>query len=134
MKKTILLLCACLASWYAGAQTGAKFLQGEMMTQVDKTSPNGKYVVGYSLESQPWGLDSQTGFMSFLWDVETGEQEWMTTLDETDFSKSGRFVDVTDDKVICGWFKDPDNMLTSTEWGETYTLPLNVAAVWRTAR
>ena len=55
MKKTILLLCACLASWYAGAQNEAKFLQGESMTRVDKTSPGGKYVVGYSLESQPWG-------------------------------------------------------------------------------
>ena len=131
MKKTILLLCACLASWYAGAQNEAKFLQGESMTRVDKTSPGGKYVVGYSLESQPWGLDSQTGFKSFLWNVETGEQEWMTTLDEADYSKSGRFVDVTDDKVICGWFKDPDNTITVAEWGSTYTLPLNVAAVWK---
>lgn len=131
MKKTILLLCACLVSWYSGAQTGAKFLQGESMTNVDKMSPNGKYVVGYSLESQEWGLDAVTGFKSFLWNIETGEQEWMTTLDASDYSKSGRFVDVTDDRVICGWFKDPDNMITVAEWGATYTLPLNVAAVWK---
>lgn len=101
------------------------------MTAVDKTSPNGKYVVGISLESQEWGLDVISGFKSFLWDTETGKQEWLTMLDQTDYSKSGRFVDVTDKKVICGWFKDPENMITVTEWNSTYTLPLNVAAVWK---
>lgn len=127
MKKTILLLCACLVSWYAGAQTGSKFLEGESMTRVDKMSPNGKYVVGFSLNQQEWGWKPAVGYKSFLWDTETGKQEWMTTLDVSDFFKSGRFADVTDDKVICGWFKNPDYKITVS----TYTLPINVAAVWK---
>lgn len=129
MKKILLLLCVCLASLYVTAQTGAKLWEGESL--VDKMSPNGKYVVGYSLDKHTWGPDIAIGFKSFLWNMETGEQEWLTDFDETDYSKSGRFVDINDEKVICGWFKDPENLLTITDWGTTYTLPLNVAAVWK---
>ena len=130
MKKNTLLICLCLAAGTAMAQPGAKFLQGENMTNVSKVSPNGKYAVGYSLSAQPWGLDNVSGFKSFIWDTGAETINWVTNLDETDAAKSRHFVDVNDSKVVCGYFKDPSNKLTITEWGETYTLPLNVAAVW----
>ncbi|MGI6223507.1 MAG: hypothetical protein ACOYJG_07850 [Prevotella sp.] len=42
----------------------------------------------------------------------------------------GSFMDVSDDGLICGVSKDTEYLLTVSEWGETDTLPLNVAAVW----
>lgn len=131
MKKAILLLCALTASLYVGAQTGAKFFEGEGMTSVSRISPNGKYAVGSSLESQEWGLDAATGFKSFIWDLETEAIEWKTSLEETDYTKSGHFADINDEKVICGWFKDPKHTIAITDWGMSYTLPLNTAAIWK---
>lgn len=130
MKKATLILLALAAAGYAGAQSGAKFLQGESMSNVNSISPNGKYAVGVNLEPHEWGLDVAIGFKSFMWNVEQETIEWMTALDASDYGKSGYFADVTDDGVVCGWFKDPENTITVGEMGYTETLPLNVAAVW----
>lgn len=130
MKKAILLLCVVMAVFHSYAQSGAKFLQGEDMTNVNRVSPNGKYAVGTSLESQSWGSDMTYGFKSFLWKLEPETFEWVTELTGEDYSKSGYFSDVNDNNVICGWFKDPNYKITKIEMGTEYTLPLNVAAIW----
>lgn len=130
MKKNALLFCLCLAAGTAAAQSGAKFLQGESQTTISRVSPNGKYAVGSSQKTQQWGLDYVSGFKSFVWDIDGENIEWRTTLEDADTTKSGKFTDVNDNKEICGYFKDTNIKLTITEWGETYTLPLNVAAVW----
>lgn len=133
MKKAILCLCAMLASGYAVAQSGAKFMQGEEGTENKQVSSNGRYLVGENTNvSNRWGLDNLYGYVSFVQNLETGEKTWLTSFDETDYGKMGSFTDVSDDGLICGTAKDPDNILTVTEWGETYSLPLNTAAVWTT--
>lgn len=100
------------------------------MTEATGMSPNGKYAVGVNIEPVEWGLDQIRGFRSFVWDMETGTSEWLTYLDAEDYSKSGYFSDINDSRVVCGWFKDPQKQKTITEMGATFTLPLNVAAVW----
>lgn len=132
MKKTILLLCAFMATTAVMAQSGAKFLQGETVTQNRNVSPNGKYVVGGGTLDQTWGLDNIRGFDSYLWDTETDTREQLTTFGgQDDYANAGYLTDVNDDKVICGYFKDNNYKLTMTELGVTNTLPLNVAAVWK---
>ena len=132
MKKTILLLCAFMAATGAMAQSGAKFLQGETVTQNRNVSPNGKYVVGGGTLDKTWGLDNIRGFDSYIWDTETDVIETVTTFGgQDDYADAGYLTDVNDDKVICGYFKDDNYKLTMTELGYTNTLPLNVAAVWK---
>lgn len=132
MKKTILLLCAFMAATGAMAQSGAKFLQGETVTQNRNVSPNGKYVVGGGTLDKTWGLDNIRGFDSYIWDTETDVIETVTTFGgQDDYANAGYLTDVNDDKVICGYFKDDNYKLTMTELGYTNTLPLNVAAVWK---
>ena len=129
--KTTLLLFLCLTVISVAAKSETKFEQGEAQTQNKRVSPNGKYLVGESKQSNPWGLDGLFGYVSFVQDLETGEKNWITSYDEDDFAKLGSFTDVTDNKVICGVMKDPEYGITITEMGFTYTLPLNVAAVWK---
>lgn len=131
MKKTILLLCTLLAVGYTTAQTAAAFLRGEQGTDYNGMSPDGKYVVGERTgESHGWGLDAITGYVSYLQDLSTGEITWMTSWTDGDYTTLGSFADVSDDGIICGTAKDVNNMITVTELGYTYTLPLNTAAVW----
>ena len=131
MKKTLLLfLCALMAVCHSYAQSGAKFLQGEDMTKVNRVSPNGKYAVGINTEVLQWGGNESSSFKSFIWNLDEETFEWVTSFDEDDYTKSGCFSDVNDSKVICGWFKDPNYTITKKDWGVEYTLPLNVAAVW----
>lgn len=131
MKKAILLLfCALMAAPQAFAQTGATFTQGEQGTVNKRVSANGKWLVGVNTKSYSWGLDAVQGYESFLTDLGTGRTTWLTSYDEADYAKAGAFEDVSDDGVICGVMKDPAHQITVTEMGYTYTLPLNVAAVW----
>lgn len=129
-KMALLFLCVFMAVCHNYAQSGAKFLQGEGKTKVNRVSPNGKYAVGINTEVQQWGNDQTSGFKSFIWKLDEETFEWVTNLDEDDYTKSGCFSDVNDSKVICGWFKDPNYTITKKDWGVEYTLPLNVAAVW----
>lgn len=131
MKKIGLLACLFIAALTATAQSGAKFEQGESATQNKRVSPNGKWLVGESTASHEWGLDALSGYVSFLQNVETGERTWLTSFESGDYNKSGSFTDVTDEGVICGVMKDPDTRITVTEIGYTYTLPLNVGAIWQ---
>ena len=121
-----------MAATGAMAQSGAKFLQGETVTQNRNVSPNGKYVVGGGTLDKTWGLDNIRGFDSYIWDTETDVIETVTTFGgQDDYANAGYLTDVNDDKVICGYFKDDNYKLTMTELGYTNTLPLNVAAVWK---
>lgn len=131
MKKSIILVCMFFMALAVTAQSGAKFDLGESQTMNKHISPNGKWLVGESTEYQEWGEEGLQGYASFLQDVATGERTWLTTFDNGDYNKTGSFTDVTDDGVICGVVKDPDNKVTWTDWNGTYTLPLNVAAIWQ---
>ena len=120
-----------MAAVYVGAQSGATFTQGVNGMDNGRVSSGGKYLVGTSKTSYQWGFDNVTGFESYLTDLTTGETTWMTQYDEADYSKLGAFADVNDEGVICGTMKDLDNQITITDMGDTYTLPLNVAAIWK---
>lgn len=131
MKKLGLFICLSVAAFTASAQSGARFETGESQTQNKRVSPNGKWLVGESTKMQTWGEEGVMGYASFLQNVETGERTWLTTFDGGDYNMTGSFTDVTDDGVICGVMKDPDNTVTWQDWEGIYTLPLNVAAIWQ---
>lgn len=131
MKKTILLLCAFMAAITGMAQSGVEFTQGENGTLNGKVSSNGRWLVGTSTASHAWGPDYIIGYESFLTDLSTGETKWLTSFDESDYSKAGQFADVNNDGVICGVMKD-SNYEVQVDGGDfMLTLPLNVAAVWK---
>lgn len=129
MKKTLTILCALLMTMFARAQTGTQFMQGEGGTLNKRVSPNGKYLVGSGQVDQQWGMDLIRGYDSFIKDIETCTTEWITSY--SSYEDMGLFYDVNDQRVVCGVMKDEDMCLTITDLGETHTLPLNVAAVWK---
>lgn len=123
-----------MAAVCATAQTGAQFTDGEAGTVNRKVSSAGKYLVGERNSQHSWGIDGVQGFESFVKNLGTGETAWLTSFDESDYTKMGSFTDVTDEGVICGTMKDPDYTITITDMESTFTLPLNVAAVWKEGR
>lgn len=93
-------------------------------------SPNGKYVTGVGSQYLAYGAYMQ----SYLYDTETEKLEWITAYDETDYGKSGSFTDVSDEGVISGSFKDPDNTITVRDFDGDRTFPINVAAIWKNGK
>lgn len=69
--------------------------------------------------------------VSYLYDTNTGETQWLTEFDQNDFSKSGEFQAVNDAGVICGASKDPDLLITYSDMFGTSTRPANSAAIWK---
>lgn len=69
--------------------------------------------------------------VSYLYDTNTGETQWLTEFDQNDFSKSGEFKAVNDAGVICGSSKDPDLLITYSDMFGTETRPANSAAIWK---
>ncbi len=132
MKKIFAFLSVCLVAVIINAQSGATFKSISEFTRNTSLSPNGKYAVGISTITEPYGLDVAQGFSSYFWDLEKEDIEWKTEFIDTDYAKSGYFADINNDKVIVGHFKDPNYIITiKEEWGESHSLPLNVAAIWK---
>ncbi len=90
-------------------------------------SPNGKYVVG---NASAMGTEA---FHSYVWDATSKKQQWPTSYDETDLTKSGQFLSINDDSVIVGAVKDPNltKYFPGDDWSDPYTYTFVSAAVWR---
>lgn len=130
MKKGLLLaLCVLLGTF--NAQAEKKFTVISDYASGTGMSPNGQYVVGIDPTLKEFGVQGMEGFRSFLWDSQTGSTTWMTEANSESLDKTGSFTDVTDDKIICGFFKDENYQITVTEWEGPITLPINVAAIWK---
>lgn len=130
MKKGLLLaLCVLLGTF--NAQAEKKFTIISDYALGTGMSPNGQYVVGVDPTPVVYGVSSISGFKSYLWDVATEKLTWMTEVDIDNLDKSGYFTDINDNKVIVGYFKDPNYQITVQEWEGPITLPINVAAIWK---
>lgn len=127
MRKILLYLAASIFACMASVQAETKFTVTGDNTLGTAMSPNGKYVVGVS----PLYLAYNIYMESYLYDVQAGTQQWLTAYDESDYGKSGSFTDVSDDGVIAGTFKDPDYLITVSDFDGDRTFPMNVAAVWK---
>lgn len=122
MRKLLLILGLPLLG-ITGLQAQEKFKVVGQECLGTGMSPNGKYVVGVSSAGTLFNAYPE----SYLYKVESEEQEWLTKYDETDLGKTGNFTDVTDEGIIAGFFKDPAYQITS----EGSTFPVNVAAIWK---
>ena len=104
-------------------------------------SSDGSLVVGYAAG---WG-DEYT-LKSFVFNKSTGQTEWRTEYDATDYDKSGQFKAVTSSGVIVGSMKNKDMQIESSggyfapsrqskatddEGDEVVYTPIMTAAVWR---
>lgn len=130
MRRSLLLVLCTLLGVF-GLQAEKKFTVINDYALGKSISPNGRYIVGVDPTQKDFGVNGMTGFRSFLWDVQESSISWLTEGDSEDFSKTGSFTDVTDDRVISGFFKDEDYKITVVEWEGSYTLPINVAAIWK---
>mgnify|MGYP002557536419 CR=1 FL=1 len=130
MKKTLFILAIAFMTLAesAWADKGFKTLQEQTLCKA--VSPSGRYVVGVNPNYSVDGSYS----VSFLYDTNNGEIQWLTEFDENDFSKGGDFSAVTDDGVICGTTKDPDLLITFSDIFGTDTRPANSAAIWKNGK
>lgn len=134
MKKILYMLgIAAISATTVTAQNSASFITGPGQVKITGISPNGKYAVGHKT-STGFGTDETADFKSFLWNIDNNSTEWKTYLDSEDYDKSGRFFDINDNGVVCGVVKNKNMIKTITDWGETYTSPLNSAAVWKNGK
>lgn len=131
MKKGLLLVLMCVLLGTFNVQAEKKFTVISDNASGKAMSPNGRYVVGVDPMEREFGIVGMIGFSSFLWDSQTGSVTWLTDGDQDNFEKTGSFTGVTDDKTICGYFKDENYKITITEWEGDFTLPVNVAAIWK---
>ena len=104
MRKTLLLLAVALATFAENAWADKSFKTLPELTYGVAISPSGQYLVGVNPSYMVDGSYS----VSYLYDTNTGETQWLTEFDQNDFSKSGEFKAVNDAGVICGSSKDPD--------------------------
>lgn len=112
----------------AAAQQKSEFKSLGEKTQIVAVSPNGRYVVG----SDPTYSSHTTYIRSFIHDTETGTTQWVTEYKEDDYTTWGAFNAVNDNGVVCGTAKDPDLLITTTDFdGSPITSPADVAAVWK---
>ena len=125
MKKRLLFVLVISLTGILSTQAKEKFEVIGPNCQGTGMSPNGKYVVGIFINKSNALFGAYP--KSYLYNVESGQQDWLTDYDETDLSKTGNFMDVTDDGLITGYFKDPNYQITS----EGTTFPINVAAIWK---
>ena len=132
MKKGLLLaLCVLLGTFNAQAEKKFTMISTNCNSIGTGMSSNGKYVVGVDPTPVEYGVEIMSGFKSYLWDADAKTLTWITEADQVNPGKTGYFTDETDDKIISGYFKDPDYPITVTEWEGDVTLPVNVAAIWK---
>ena len=103
------------------ANAEEKFLHWKDITAnpvITGVSSNGKYAVGYN------GLTES----SFIWDIDNDTKTWLTSFEpgSTDYSKSGVFTDISDNKTIAGQYRDTRYTITV----DGTSTPIKVAAVW----
>lgn len=127
MRKTLLLLAVALATFAENAWADKSFKTLPELTYGVAISPSGQYLVGVNPSYMVDGSYS----VSYLYDTNTGETQWLTEFDQNDFSKSGEFKAVNDAGVICGSSKDPDLLITYSDMFGTETRPANSAAIWK---
>ena len=111
MRKTLLLLAVALATFAKNAWADKSFKTLPELTYGVAISPSGQYLVGVNPSYMVDGSYS----VSYLYDTNTGETQWLTEFDQNDFSKSGEFKAVNDAGVICGASKDPDLLITYSD-------------------
>ena len=111
MKKRLLFVLVISLTGILSTQAKEKFEVIGPNCQGTGMSPNGKYVVGIFINKSNALFGAYP--KSYLYNVESGQQDWLTDYDETDLSKTGNFMDVTDDGLITGYFKDPNYQITS---------------------
>ena len=92
MKKISILCAAVLMAICSFAEKGAIILHGPETFQVMSVSPNGKWACGII------GDGNTTLLQGMLWNLETGETTYLSTIDES------RAFDVTDDCLVVGAF------------------------------
>ena len=128
MKKTLFLLAIVLATFAENAWADKSFKTLPKFTLGMAISPGGQYLVGVN----PSYLVDGAYSASYLYDITTGEIQWLTEFDENDFSKSGDFKAINDNGVICGTAKNTDLMITGSDiYGNVSTRPANSAAIWK---
>lgn len=124
MAKSLLLFgigVMLAASGPANAQSSFTLLEDS--TSGSGMSSNGRYLVGTHAR--------YTDSKSFLYDRETKKLTWVTEYNTEQLEKTGIFMDVSDNGVICGKSYDPDHTITVQDFDGQHTYPLNVAAVWK---
>lgn len=90
-------------------------------------SPSGRYAVGVNSQKKIY----TTPVESFVYDGQTGEQQWLTTYDKNNLSACGNFAAVTDAGLVVGTSKDPDCVISTTSGETTTQTPVFSAAVWK---
>ena len=93
MKKLSILFAAILVALSSFAEKGAMVLYGPLQLQVTAISPNGKWACGVL-------GDGTSILQGLLWNLETGEQTYLSTTDES------MAWDVTDDGMVVGSYTD----------------------------
>lgn len=128
MKNVFFLMMLMLATplWAEAAEPSLSDLSG-LNLNPQALSPDGHYLVGCKTGYGNWST-----FEGFCHDLTTGQTSWLTSYDETDYTKSGSFLAVNNAGQLAGYFKDIDHALESyDDWfDETTYFPLAVAAVW----
>lgn len=100
-------------------------------------SPDGAKAVGYRN-----AYAASDRYSSYLYDIKSKANEWLTSYDETNLLKSGQMVAVNNEGIIAGNILNPDMRLPIGDIGEfrpgvnavadeTLGYPLTSAAVWR---
>lgn len=84
MRKTLLLLAVALATFAENAWADKSFKTLPELTYGVAISPSGQYLVGVNPSYMVDGSYS----VSYLYDTNTGETQWLTEFDQNDFSKS----------------------------------------------
>lgn len=127
---TLLFMLACTCGINAQTEKFTDYQEDDKFLVGNNMSPNGKYIVGGDLTSVKYGPEYISGMASYVWNTETGTQEWKTEADIDNLANTGYFTDINDQGTVVGYFKDENYKITYTDLGVTATLPVDVAAVW----
>lgn len=125
MRKRLLLTLVISLIGILSVQSQEKFAAIDIDCMGTGISANGKYIVGVSTN-----LVDENGiyYESFLYNVETGKQDWLTDFNGKDYTGTGSFSDVSDQGVIVGTFRNMDLPFVTGEGISTF---LNTAGVWK---
>ncbi len=94
MKKLAILIAAVLVAIGSFAEKGAIVLTSPLQFQLNAVSPNGKWACGII------GDGTYTMLQGLLWNLETNETTYLSTIDES------AAYDVTDDGLVVGAYTD----------------------------
>ena len=129
LRNTLCALCVSLAAT-SGAQEQFYHFTDSVVNST-AMSPNGKLAVGFKYASMVYGNDWETGLSSYVWNFEDNSLNWVTIADINQLDKSGKFLDVNDDGMIVGYYKDEESCITQNVFGVPSTLPIHTAALWK---